>query len=112
MKPYTYEFKTFAKRRWIGKRLIDVFKSEFRAYSADYYADAIHEGRITVRDKKVGLDYMIKDNDKILHKTLRRETPVLATIPEILFEDERLIALDKPSSVPVHACGNFKYNTL
>jgi 23S rRNA-/tRNA-specific pseudouridylate synthase len=30
----------------------------------------------------------------------------------VIFEDENLIAVDKPSSMPVHPCGNFKYNSL
>ena len=34
VKPYPYEFKTFAKRRWIDLKLIDVFKEEFKAFSA------------------------------------------------------------------------------
>ena len=30
----------------------------------------------------------------------------------MLFEDDEFVAFDKPSSMPVHACGNFMYNTL
>ena len=29
VKPYTHEFKAFAKRRWIGCKLLDVFNKEF-----------------------------------------------------------------------------------
>lgn len=43
---------------------------------------------------------------------MREETPILAELPELLFEDERVIALNKPSSMPVHPCGNFKFNSL
>jgi hypothetical protein len=78
VKPYSHEFKAFAKRRWIGQTLIDVFTSEFKAFSPDYYREAILGGNITVRDQKVPLDYKIRDGDKILHKTVRQETPVLS----------------------------------
>lgn len=37
MEPYVFSFRTFAKGRWIGKTLLDVYKSEFKAYSEDYY---------------------------------------------------------------------------
>lgn len=54
----------------------------------------------------------MKDNEKVIHKVLREETPVLADVPEIILDNEDFLAVDKPSSMPVHACGNFRYNTL
>ena len=30
----------------------------------------------------------------------------------MLYEDENLLAVDKPSSMPVHEVGNYKFNTL
>ena len=85
---------------------------EFKAFSADYYYDAITDGKIRVNDKKVDIDYSIREGDKIVHETVRHETPVTAGLPEIVHEDDEFVAFNKPSSVPVHACGNFMYNTL
>ena len=112
VKPYSHEFKTFAKRRWIDQKLIDVFKVEFKAFSPDYYTSAITDGKITVNAKTVDIDYRIREGDKIIYKTTRHETPVLATLPKVIFANDEFIAFDKPSSLPVHACGNFMYNTL
>lgn len=112
MKAYKHDFKTFAKRRWIGVKLIDVFTTEFKAFSADYYHNAIEVGKITVNDKSVPIEYRIREGDKIIHSTVREETPVLSDIPKVLFENDSLVAFEKPSSMPVHACGNFMYNTL
>lgn len=81
VKPYDHEFKTFAKRRWIDKKLHDVFQTEFKAFSSEYYTTAISKGKITVNDKAVGVDYRIKEGDKIIHKTTRHETPVTDTLP-------------------------------
>ena len=58
------------------------------------------------------LDYCIREGDKIIHSTVREETPVFAQVPKKLYESDTLIAFDKPSSMPVHACGNFHHNTL
>lgn len=49
--PYYFEFKTYCKGRWIGKTLLEVFKSEFRAESIDYYQKAAKEGRILLNDQ-------------------------------------------------------------
>ena len=112
MKPYKHEFKTFAKRRWIDKKLIEVFKTEFKAFSGEYYTEAITNGKITVNDKKVDIEYRIREGDKILHHTVRHETPILDVLPKVVYEDDEFVAFNKPSSYPVHACGNFMYNTL
>jgi tRNA pseudouridine32 synthase / 2,5-diamino-6-(5-phospho-D-ribitylamino)-pyrimidin-4(3H)-one deaminase len=61
---------------------------------------------------KVTSDYRLGDNDKIVHTLYRTETPVLDTPIDILYEDEDLVAVDKPSSIPVHEGGNYKLNSL
>src|SRR5271156_363616 len=42
---YNYEYATFAKKRWIGQQLFDVYAKEFKAFSKKYYEDAIVDGR-------------------------------------------------------------------
>lgn len=37
VKPYYFEYKSFAKGRWLGRPLLEVFSSEFRDRSIDYY---------------------------------------------------------------------------
>ena len=34
---YEFCFKTFAKQRWLGRNLLDVFITEFKAFSENYY---------------------------------------------------------------------------
>jgi 23S rRNA-/tRNA-specific pseudouridylate synthase len=50
--------------------------------------------------------------DHITHIAIRDETPVLSLPIEILFEDDLFIVVNKPSSMTVHPCGNFKFNSL
>lgn len=103
----------FTKQRWIGERLIDVFASEFKAYSRSYYEKALREGNITINGKVgVAEDYRMRDGDRIVHKTLRRETPVFSELPKVLHDDARFLVVSKPASIPVHPCGNFKENSL
>lgn len=37
VRSYPFEFVVNAKKRWFGRRLVDVFVSEFRAMNAEYY---------------------------------------------------------------------------
>jgi 23S rRNA-/tRNA-specific pseudouridylate synthase len=117
VKPYHHSFRSNAKGRWHSRGLFEVFTSEFAAHSADYYRGAIAEGRITVNGAAVGPDYIIRDGDLIEHATLRREPPVLGCGPGqreaiVVADTATLLVVDKPSSVPMHACGAYHYNSL
>lgn len=51
--PYYFDFKTYCKGRWVGKSLLEVFKSEFKAESIEYYERAAKEGRIRLNESAV-----------------------------------------------------------
>ena len=76
---------------------MDVFSTEFGAYSADYYRDAIVTGRIVVNNKKVSTDYLLKNGDVICHTVHRHEPPVPYDPVHIVGETDELIAVNKPS---------------
>lgn len=37
VKPYEFEFKTYAKLRWLGRSLLEVLIDEYSAYKPSYY---------------------------------------------------------------------------
>lgn len=110
--PYEYTFSTFAKGRWVGRSLVEVFQKEFVAHPKQYYEDAIKEGRITVNHKTVNIDYTLQHNDAIAHRTKCIENPVSGDKIETVHESSELLVVSKPSSLPVHACGGYRLNTL
>lgn len=61
VKEYTYEFVSYAKKRWIGETIYDLYAKEFKAFSNKYYEQAIHDGRITVNGKIVSPQYVIRN---------------------------------------------------
>lgn len=42
----------------------------------------------------------------------RHEVPVQGGDLKIVHEDDEVIVIDKPSSVPVHPCGRYRHNSL
>lgn len=130
--PYPYTFATFAKSRWVGRPLIDVYHDEFGSYPRSYYEAAINAGRILVSGKRVACDYSIKQGDELTHTVHRHEpavslsdlssctaSPAAADEEEveappidIVYEDDTILVVDKPASMPIHACGAYNYNTL
>jgi len=57
-------------------------------------------------------DYRVKNGDLLVHKTIRKELPVYGGDVQIVFEDEDLVAIDKPPSMPVHPCGAYHHNSV
>lgn len=140
--PYYYDFQTYCKGRWIGKTLLEVFKSEFRSEPVDYYHKAVKAGRIRLNETpvddlnitlKVGdntlkltvclnvQDYLcimvlyvliFQNNDFMRNTVHRHEPPVSGKPLEVLVDDGEVVVVDKPASLPVHPCGRYRHNTV
>uniref|UniRef100_H3BCU7 Pseudouridine synthase n=2 Tax=Latimeria chalumnae TaxID=7897 RepID=H3BCU7_LATCH len=111
--PYYFDFQTYCKGRWVGKSLLQVFSSEFRAEPVEYYRAAAQLGRIRLNGEPVtDLGIILKDNDFMRNTVHRHEPPVTAQPIEILAENAEVVVVDKPASLPVHPCGRFRHNTV
>jgi tRNA pseudouridine synthase 9 len=110
--PYFFVYNTFCKERWRERKLLDIFESEFREKTIEYYTNAIKQGTVLVNEKKVPIDYIVKNGDLISHLTHRHEPPVSAESIDIIHEDADMIVINKPSGIPVHPAGRYKYNSI
>ncbi|KAG1437772.1 hypothetical protein G6F56_012944 [Rhizopus delemar] len=112
VKPYFFEYKSFAKGRWLDRSLLEVFSSEFRDRNIDYYRYAIQKGLLTINDQPVTTDTLIKTSDVIGHKIHRHEPPCTDQPIGIVHEGPDLFVIDKPGGIPVHPAGRFRHNTI
>lgn len=112
MKPYYFEFICHVKNRWAGKTVVDMFTEEFKGRPHDYYVTAVKYGRIQVDGQNVSVHYRVKPSQKISHFVHRHEPPVMAWDVSILQEEEEVLTVCKPASVPVHPCGQYRKNTV
>ncbi|KAM4829267.1 pseudouridylate synthase RPUSD2 isoform 2-T2 [Thomomys bottae] len=104
VRPYFFDFRTYCKGRWVGRSLQHVFSTEFRAQPLAYYEAAIRAGRLHLNEEP--------DNDFLRNTVHRHEPPVTAEPIRLLAENEDVVVVDKPSSIPVHPCGRFRHNTV
>jgi len=58
------------------------------------------------------MGYKIENNDFIRHTVHRHELPVSDARIQIVHEDEDVLVVNKPSSMPVHPCGRYRHNTV
>ncbi|KAI8647822.1 pseudouridine synthase [Parasitella parasitica] len=112
VKPYYFEYKSHAKGRWFGRTLLEVFSSEFRDRSEEYYRYAIEKGLLTINRSFVGVDAILKNGDVIGHKIHRHEPPCTDQPIKIVHEDDDLFVIDKPGGMPVHPAGRYRHNTI
>jgi len=114
VEPYDFDFTTFVKQRWLGRKLLEVFCKEFIAYSSAYYKAAIEAGRVTVNGQQVSPEHVLKNGERIVHRAVRcQENPVLdrGTIP-VVADTDKVLVVNKPSSIPIHPCGSYRFNCL
>ncbi|PHH84294.1 hypothetical protein CDD83_2185 [Cordyceps sp. RAO-2017] len=112
VRPYHWTYNTYCKERWRGRRLIDIFESEFRDRPVDYYRASMDSGAIYVNGKRVGPDYAVRNGDLVSHTLHRHEPPVTADPIGVIHEDADMIVINKPSGVPVHPAGRYKFNSV
>ena len=112
IKPYYFTYKTFCKERWRGRELLEVFTREFRDRKESYYRQCIENGAVFVNDKPARVDTVLRDSDLISHRIHRHEPPVTAEPVTIVSQDENIMVIDKPSGIPVHPTGRYRFNTV
>jgi 23S rRNA-/tRNA-specific pseudouridylate synthase len=67
---------------------------------------------VQVNGKVISSAYVLKSNDQITHRNHRHEPPVSAGKISILADSKDFIAVNKPSSIPVHPSGRYRHNCL
>ncbi|VDN01914.1 unnamed protein product [Thelazia callipaeda] len=113
LKPYWSIYRTWAKGRWVGRRLVDVFAEEFMSLNPYYPAAACKLGRIWVNcSQMTDINYIIRHNDSIEHIGHRHEHPILDCSIKIINNDNNILVVDKPASMPVHPCGRYCLHTV
>lgn len=117
IEPYPYTFSTFAKARWLGRTVLDIYATEFGSYPTNYYESAISQGRILVSDQVVSVDHVIKGGDVLTHTVHRHEPGVAVGLKDapylrIVQETEDVVVVDKPGTLPIHPCGGYHVQSL
>mmetsp|Transcript_424 Transcript_424/g.397 ORF Transcript_424/g.397 Transcript_424/m.397 type:complete len:142 (+) Transcript_424:133-558(+) len=112
LKNSQFAFRTYVKGRWAGRTLLDVLEDEFKTNDREYYAQAIQDHRILINELPTTEDHEIDLKDELTHYIERIEVPIIDPTLEIIEENDEYLIVNKPSSIPVHPCGNYKYNSL
>jgi hypothetical protein len=113
--PYNFTYTTRVKERWIGRSLDECMAAEFPHYPDPmrFFADAACDGRLLVNGAPPSSTaYVLRGADVVEHRVHRHEPAVTSAPLRLVASTDALLAIDKPSSVPVHPGGRFRRNSV
>lgn len=96
----------------LGETCLEFLERKIRSKSRDYWQEAILEGRLKLNDQVLKSNCVLKSSDSLTHTVLEDAEPEIPSNIEILYEDEALLVINKPSGLPIHPCGRYHFHTF
>lgn len=93
-------------------RLDHFLSRKFTYHSRTVWQKEISAGRILLSGKKVKPGIILREGDQVVYQIENKTEPPVRTDYKILFEDEWLVAVDKPGDLPVHPAGIYRKGNL
>ena len=105
---------TFRYMRIQGRRenLLDFLLRKFRYLDREEWLENIREKRLMVDGRSANPAELLKDHQKILYLRPDFLEPEVDSSFEMIFEDEFLVAFNKPGNLPTSPSGKYYKNTL
>jgi 23S rRNA-/tRNA-specific pseudouridylate synthase len=128
VEPYCHKSVINCKGRWLGRTVLDILLQEFKGQTVQDHRRNIERRKVAVirgigrarshgRQTTAGdevLNVVIKSGDVLVYDSHWHEPPIrdLGGPIHIVQEVGPLVAVAKPSGLPVHPAGLYRYNTL
>lgn len=95
-----------------GAPVIEVLTTLLGHWGATYWRDELVAGRIYRDGHVLGGGERARAGWRIEHHIPHTREPDVSADIRIVYEDEWIVAVDKPAPLPMHPCGRFNRNTL
>lgn len=95
-----------------NKRIDQILATKFPILSRKSWQKRINSHEVLINDRPCRPSRIGQFDEKISFRFKKRKEPPVDTRFNILYEDNYLIAIDKPSKLPVHPSGTYYENTL
>ncbi|MFK7769748.1 MAG: sulfurtransferase [Mariniblastus sp.] len=98
--------------RFDGTKVIDFLLGMHAHVPREKWLASCEEGRITYKEKPLTAEDTVHAGWRVEHMVPQTTEPDVSNQVKFLYEDDVLIAVDKPAPLPMHPCGRFNRNTL
>lgn len=110
--PQAVVYKLTVKKRFEGLSIVDFFNEAVPRSTQELWINKVESGNLTVNGKTVSIDYKVKAGDLTQHSSEPKTEPEINTNIQLIYEDDSILVVDKPSPLPMHASGRYARNTL
>jgi len=108
-------FDFVVERLEAGTRLDALLRAHYPWHSRTLYRRKIERGEVSVNDARAKPSVRLREGDRVVIQLAEDPTaPERETSEDlvILYEDEHLLAVDKPSGLAAHPVGRIRHGTL
>lgn len=110
--PYDNDRPINVPARHSGQTLFQCVRALHPHVSSQQWRDWFDQGHILLDAAPVSMDRVVKGGEQYQHRFPETIEPDVNAKITILWEDESLVAVNKPAPLPVHPSGRFNRNTL
>lgn len=111
-KPHEQRRPVRIPERYDQLPLIEVLTSMFPQIDRETWLTTLSEGRITEGSLPVCGGRIVRTGEQFIHRVPEFIEPAVNAAIEILWEDDAIVVVNKPSPLPIHPSGRFNHNTL
>ena len=98
--------------RFDGYSVAEFLKAHCPGPGDAYWKLCLENHQVLRRDVPVHADTRVSGGDALVHILPDTVEPDVASDVRVVYEDEDLLAIDKPAPLPVHPSGRYNKNTL
>jgi len=95
-----------------GETILAFYASRYTHSSESEWSERIASGRVLLENERVACETLLQRGQRLTYTRERWEEPDAPRTFEVLYEDEQIIAVNKPSGLPVLPGGHHLENTL
>jgi len=95
-----------------GKNLLDMLAARFTYHPRETWMRLIAEGCLYINDAPAQADQILQDGDCLRYDFGNRPEPEVDCAYQVIYQDDALMIVDKPGSLPCHPAGRYFKNTL
>lgn len=98
--------------RFDQKRVIEMLVGMHAHLGQAYWVSECEKNQVIYKGQPLSADQVIRAGWRVEHLVPQTTEPDVNNRVKFLFEDEVLIAVNKPAPLPMHPCGRFNRNSL
>ena len=110
--PYQNERPLTVPLRCDGMELLDFLEAMKTRLSRNDWSEVCAANQLICRDVAVKPGRVVRAGEFLLHLIPATIEPDVNAEIRLLYEDDSIIAIDKPTPLPMHPCGRFNRNSL